>query len=46
VRKADAEETVTIEVEMQAFGGSRIRTVVIPVAEGAGQTTESPFCET
>jgi hypothetical protein len=43
VRRADAEEIVTIEVEMQAFGGSKIRTVVIPVAEGAGQTTESPF---
>jgi hypothetical protein len=43
VRRADAEEIVTIEVEMQAFGGGRIRTVVIPVAEGAGQTTESPF---
>jgi hypothetical protein len=43
VRKADAEEVVAIEVEMQAFGGGRIRTVVIPVAEGVGQTTESPF---
>ena len=43
VRKAHAEDVVTIEVEMQAFGGGRIRTVVIPVAEGAGQTAESPF---
>ena len=43
VRKADAEDVVSIEVEMQAFGGGRIRTVVIPVAEGAGQATESPF---
>jgi hypothetical protein len=43
VRKADAEEIVTIEVEMQAFDGGRLRTVVIPVAEGVGQTTESPF---
>ena len=43
MRKADAEEVVAIEVEMQAFGGGRIRTVVIPVAEGVGQTTESPF---
>ena len=43
VRKADAEEIVTIEVEMQAFGGGEIRTVVIPVAEGVGQTTTSPF---
>jgi hypothetical protein len=43
VRKADAEEIVTVEVEMQAFGGGGLRTVVIPVAEGVGQTTESPF---
>ncbi len=43
VRMADAEEIVAIEVEMQAFGGGRIRTVVITVAEGVGQTTESPF---
>ena len=43
VRKAEAEEIITIEVEMQAFGGGRIRTVVIPIAEGVGQTTESPF---
>ena len=43
VREADAEEIVTIEVEMQGLGGERIRTVVIPVAEGVGQTTESPF---
>jgi hypothetical protein len=43
VRKADAEEIVTIEVEMRAFGGGKIRTVVIPVAEGVGPTTESPF---
>ncbi len=43
VRKADAEEIVTIEVEMQAYGGGRIRTVVVPIAEGVGQTTESPF---
>ena len=35
--------SVTIEVEMQAFGGGRIRTVVIPIAEGVGQTTESPL---
>ncbi len=43
VRKADEEEIVIIEVEMQAFDRGRIRTVVIPVAEGVGQTTESPF---
>jgi hypothetical protein len=43
VRRADAEETVTIEVEMQAFGDAKIRTVVIPAAEGVGQSTESPF---
>jgi hypothetical protein len=43
VRKTDAEDVVTIEVEMTAFGRGRIRTVVIPVAEGVGQTTESPF---
>jgi hypothetical protein len=43
VRKADAEEIVTIEVEMQAFGDGRIRTVVIPSAEGVGRTTESPL---
>jgi hypothetical protein len=43
VRKADAEEIVTIEVEMQAFGDAKIRTVVIPAAEGVGQTTESRF---
>jgi hypothetical protein len=43
VRKADAEEIVTIEVEMQAFGDAKIRTVVIPAAGGVGQTTESPF---
>jgi hypothetical protein len=43
VRKAHAEDVVTIEVEMQAFGGGRIRTVVIPIAEGMGQTTDSPF---
>ena len=43
VRRADAEEIVTIEVEMQAFGGGRIRTVVIPAVEGVGQTTKSPF---
>jgi hypothetical protein len=43
VRKADAEEIVAIEVEMRAFGGGKVRTVVIPVAEGVGQTTESPF---
>ena len=43
VRKVDAEEVVTVEVEMEAFSGGRIRTVVIPVAGGVGQTTESPF---
>jgi hypothetical protein len=43
VRKADAEEIVTIEVEMQAFGDAKIRIVVIPAAEGVGQTNESPF---
>jgi hypothetical protein len=43
VRKVDAEEVVTVEVEMEAFSGGRIRTVVIPVAEGVGQTTEPPF---
>jgi len=43
VRRADAEEIVTIEVETQGLGGAKIRTVVIPVAEGVGQTTESPF---
>jgi hypothetical protein len=43
VRKADAEEIVTIDVEMQGLGGEKIRTVVIPVAEGVSQTTESPF---
>jgi hypothetical protein len=43
VRKADAEDVVTIAVEMQAFSGGRIRTVVIPAAEGVGRTTESPF---
>jgi len=43
VRKAHADDVVTIEVEMQAFGGGRIRTVVIPIAEGVGQATESPF---
>jgi hypothetical protein len=43
VRRADAEQIVTIEVEMQAFGDLKIRTVVIPAAEGVGQTTESPF---
>jgi hypothetical protein len=42
-RKADAQEIVTIEVEMQAFGDTKIRTVVIPAAEGVGQATESPF---
>ena len=43
VRRADAEEIVTIEVEVQVFSGGRIRTVVIPVAEGVGQSNESPF---
>jgi len=43
VRKADAEEIVTIKAEMRAFGGGKIRTVLIAVAEGVGQTTESPF---
>jgi hypothetical protein len=43
VHKADAEEMVTIEVEMRPFGGGKIRTVVIPVAEGVGETSESPF---
>jgi hypothetical protein len=43
VRRADAEEIITIEAQMQAFGGSKIRTVVIPVGEGVGQTTDSPF---
>ena len=43
MRKADAEEIVTIEVETQGLGGAKIRTVVIAVAEGVGQTTESPF---
>jgi hypothetical protein len=43
VRKADAEEIVAIEVEMQAFVGGKIRTVGVPVAECVGQTTESPF---
>jgi hypothetical protein len=43
VGKVEAEEIVTIDVEMQAFGGGRIRTVVIPVAEGPGQATESAF---
>jgi hypothetical protein len=43
VRRAGAEDIVTIEVEMQAFGGGGIRTVVIPVVEGVGQSTESPF---
>jgi len=28
---------------MQAFGDTKIRTVVIPAAEGVGQATESPF---
>jgi hypothetical protein len=43
VRRADAEQMVTIEVETQAFGDAKHRTVVIPVAGGVGQTTESPF---
>ena len=33
MRKADAEEIVSIEVEMQAFRDAKIRTVVIPAAE-------------
>jgi hypothetical protein len=36
VRKTDAEEVVAIEVEMQTFGGGRIRTVVIPVGRRRG----------
>ena len=46
VRKADAEEIVTIEVEMQAFGNGKIRTVVVPATEGVGQPPSRRFGET
>jgi len=43
VRKADAEDMVTIEVERQAFSGGRVRTVVIPFAQGVGPNERIAF---
>ena len=43
VRKRQAQEVALIEVEMYAFEDGNIRHVIIPISEGIGQASESPY---